>query len=494
MSHSDNSSQPLEQLRQIRIDKITRLNKLGINAYPQFAFTKKAISEVVELKQDEIEVIIAGRVLAKRGHGKLYFFDISDFSGKIQVVVKADVVSTDAMALVELIDIGDFLKIDGKTYTTNAGEFSVLATDVKLLSKSIRPLPNKWEGFKDQEEKYRQRYADMILDETTFNTLKTRSKIVQVLRRFFLNHDFYEVNTPVLQEMYGGASAKPFTTRHNALDADFYLRISPELYLKRLIVGGFEKVFEFTVNFRNEGLSRWHNPEFQNIEFYWAYSDYNQLMEFTTGMFRNLVKEVKGDLRFTYDGKEVDFSKDLPRVTYRDAILEHANIDYEKFDTEEKLRDEIKSKNLLKETDLDTIGYANLLDVLYKRTTRPKLIGPLYVIDYPAEMIALAKRKDDDPKTIATFQLLILGEEFVKAYNEVNNPLEQRARWEETEKQALKGQEEAERLDEDYINALEYGMPPTAGWGLGLERTIALLTDRHNIKDVMFFPTLRPRK
>lgn len=493
MHQNNNSTLPLDQLKQIRIDKVKKLNELGFNAYPQPNIIREYISHVLEEKENK-KCSVVGRVLAKRGHGKMLFLDIKDFTASIQIVVKADDVGKKSFSVAELIDIGDFVYIKGLTYKTNAGQFSILAKTVQIISKSIRPLPNKWDGFTDKEEKYRQRYADMIVDTKTFNTVVERSKIVQLFRRFFLDHGFYEVNTPTLQEIYGGASAKPFITKHNALDSNFFLRISPELYLKRLIVGGFEKVFEFTINFRNEGMGRWHNPEFQNIEFYWAYSTYEELMEFTEQMFRFVVKELKGDFKLKYGDSVINFEKKFERITFREALIKHTGIDFEKVKNEEDLRKLIKDKKLLSGADLNTKGFSNLLDILYKRTTRPHLTGPLFLTDYPAEMIALAKKKEDDPSKIATFQLLILGEEFVKAYNELNDPVDQKQRWEETEKTALQGQEEAERMDEDYVRALEYGMPPTAGWGLGLERTIALLTDNHSIKDVMFFPTLRPEK
>lgn len=482
---------PLEQLKQIRIEKIKKLKEMGINSFPQPKIIRQNIEEAKKFDLDK-DCTVVGRVLAKRGHGKLMFFDIKDFTGKIQIVVKADSASELSVQVAELLDIGDFIEVVGKTYETKAGEFSVLANDLTLLTKSIRPLPNKMDGFVDKEEKYRQRYADMILDDKTFNTLVERSKIVQHFRTFFLNHGFYEVNTPTLQEVYGGASARPFTTHHNALDTDFYLRISPELYLKRLIVGGFEKVFEFTINFRNEGIGRWHNPEFQNIEFYWAYSTYDELMDLTEDMFRYVVKELKGSYELQYGEETINFENKFERITFRDALLKYTDIDIDVYTNEDELRKIIEEKKLLNGKDLATVGYANLLDVLYKRTTRPNLRGPLFLTDYPSEMIALAKRKEDDPSRISTFQLLILGEEFVKAYNELNDPIDQQERWEESEKTALEGQEEAEKLDTDFVRALEYGMPPTAGWGLGLERTIALLTNNHSVKDVMFFPTLRP--
>ncbi len=488
---SDNTQLPLDQLRQIRIDKIAKLRELGLNAYPQPKIKRNNIEDVLKMEFEK-PVTVVGRIVAKRGHGKLMFLDIKDFSGKIQLVIKADIANENSLKVSELLDIGDFVLVEGQTYNTQAGQFSVLVINLQLISKAIRPLPNKLDGFVDKEEKYRQRYADMILDEKTFTTLVDRSKIVQLFRTFFLQAGFFEVNTPTLQEMYGGASARPFTTHHNALDTNFYLRISPELYLKRLIVGGFEKVFEFTINFRNEGMGRWHNPEFQNIEFYWAYSTYEELMDFTEEMFRFVVKNLKGDYKLKYGDEIIDFEPKFERLTFRDALIKHTGIDFEQVDGEENLRNLIKEKGLLKGEDLNTKGFSNLLDILYKRTTRPHLRGPLFLTDYPAEMIALAKKKEQDPKKIATFQLVILGEEFVKAYNELNDPIDQKQRWEETEKIALEGQDEAERLDEDFVRALEYGMPPTAGWGLGFERTVALLTDNHSVKDVMFFPTLRP--
>ena len=488
----------LEDLIKERVKKRDNLIKAGYNVYPSKVEREYKIGDALRyflfLSLLRRKVSVGGRIMGMRIQGGVMFLDIKDFTDRIQVVVKADAASEMALQVTGLLDIGDFIKVDGKTYRTNAGEFSVLANELQLLTKSIRPLPNKTEGFVDKEEKYRQRYADMILDDKTFTTLVERSKIVQIFRTFFLDHGFYEVNTPTLQEVYGGASAKPFITHHNALDTGFFLRISPELYLKRLIVGGFEKVFEFTINFRNEGIGRWHNPEFQNIEFYWAYSTYEELMDLTEEMFRYVVKNLKGGHELQYGEETINFEGKFERLTFRDALLKHAGIDIDVYTNEEDLRKIISEKKFLNGKDLATVGYANLLDVLYKRTTRPNLRGPLFLTDYPSEMIALAKRKENDPTKISTFQLLILGEEFVKAYNELNDPVDQQERWEESERTALIGQEEAEKLDADFVRALEYGMPPTAGWGLGLERTIALLTNNHSVKDVMFFPMLRPEK
>ena len=493
MSNTNDTQLPLNQLRKIRIDKIKKINDLGFSAYPQPSIKRQYISDVLRLEFEK-PCSVVGRVIAKRGHGKLMFLDIKDFTGKIQLVVKSDVVNKESLQICELLDIGDFVYVNGVTYNTNSGQFSILINTLTLLSKSIRPLPNKWGGFTDKEEKYRQRYADMILDEKTFNTMVERSKIVQLFRTFFLNNGFYEVNTPTLQEIYGGASARPFTTYHNALNANFFLRISPELFLKRLIVGGFERVFEFTINFRNEGLSRWHNPEFQNIEFYWAYSTYEELMDLTEEMFRFVVKQVKGSYVLTYGDSQINFEPKFERLTFKDALIKYTGIDFETIKDEDSLRTIIKEKNLLNGDDIKTKGFSNLLDILYKRTTRPHLRGPLFLTDYPAQMIALAKKKENDPTKIATFQLVILGEEFVKAYNELNDPIDQKMRWEETERTALAGQDEAERMDEDYVRALEYGMPPTAGLGVGIDRLVMLLTNQASIRDVLLFPQMRPEK
>jgi lysyl-tRNA synthetase class 2 len=342
------------------------------------------------------------------------------------------------------------------------------------------------------EERYRKRYIDLLINEEVREKALLRSKFISFLRNFLDNEGFVEVETPILQPVYGGASARPFITHHNALDSDFYLRISDELYLKRLIVGGFEKVYEIGKDFRNEGIDREHNPEFTQAEFYWAYVDYEFLANFVEKMLTEFIKQVKGGYVFEYQGKKLDFSPPWQRVNFFNLFLEKVGIDLNIVDTEEKLKKAVKEKELVFD-DKGIVGYGALVDKLYKDFIRPTIIQPTFLFDYPAEMTALAKRKEEDPRKIASFQVLVSGFEIAKAYNELNDPIEQKERWEKMEDLAKKGLEEHETLDYDYIKALEYGMPPTAGCGLGIDRIVALLTDSANIKEVILFPTLRKK-
>ncbi|MFW6143927.1 MAG: lysine--tRNA ligase, partial [Patescibacteria group bacterium] len=389
-----------------------------------------------------------------------------------------------------------FIGVRGELFETDAGELTVLAKELKLLSKSLRPLPSEWYGLKDKEERYRKRYLDLIMNSEVRKIFRTRTNILTFLRNYLDKREFMEVETPILQPIYGGASARPFVTHLDTLDTDFYLRISDELYLKRLIVGGFEKVYEVSKDFRNEGIDRQHSPEFTQIEFYWAYANYEDLMRFTEEMISSLVENVKGSLEIEFEGDELDFTPPWPRITYRDVILEHTGIDIDEVQTEEELREELaEGEGEINNFDLSgAVGYGAILDALYKEYCRPHLVQPTFLIDHPAELMPLAKRKPEDPSKIESVQLLVSGYELVKAYSELNDPQDQKARWEEQEGLAEKGLEEHEVLDVDYIEALEYGMPPTAGWGMGIDRLTAILTNQHSIRDVIFFPLMRPRK
>ncbi len=479
----------LDELRKTRLDKLRKLEVLGVSGYPAQTVEKTSIAAAKSM--EEKEVTIAGRIMAIRGHGKIFFMDVRDTSERMQVVCKADVMDQASLALIELLDIGDFVKATGNVGKTQVGEVSVFAKTVSLLSKAIRPLPNEWHGLTDVEERYRQRYVDLVMNQDVKKVFETRAKVISFLRNYLDNEGFIEVETPVLQPLYGGASAKPFVTHHNALDVDLYLRIAVELYLKRLIVGGFEKVYEIGKDFRNEGMSRQHNPEFTMLEFYWAYATYEDLMKYTEKMLSSLVQELKGTMKISYQGQELDFTPPWPRISYRDAVLKYTGIDIAVSDTEEKLLDAIKEKNL-KVDVTGAIGYGAILDTMYKVTVRPKLIGPMYLTKRPTAFVALAKRLPEDPRFTASFQLLVMGEELLNAYNELNDPQDQAARWRESEELGKRGQEEYESFDEDYIRALEYGMPPTAGWGMGIDRLLTILEDQKSIKDVILFPTLRP--
>ncbi len=481
----------LDELRKSRLEKLKKLSDRGVTAYPPETGEKIAVVEA--RKKDGNTVTIAGRIMAIRGHGKIFFLDLRDTTDRMQVVCKADVMEASSFSLIELFDMGDFIAVTGEVGKTQAGEVSVFGKTARLLSKSLRPLPNEWSGLTDVEDRYRQRYVDLVMNKDVKKVFETRAKVITFLRNFLNKDGFMEVETPVLQPLYGGASAKPFVTHHNALDCDLYLRIAVELYLKRLIVGGFEKVYEIGKDFRNEGMSRQHNPEFTMLEFYWAYATYEDLMNYTEKMISSLIKEIKGTTKISYQGTELDFAPPWPRISYRDAVLEHTGIDIQIADDEKKLLAAIKEKNIKLDTN-DAIGYGALLDAMYKVAVRPKLIGPLYLTKRPTAFVTLAKRLPEDPRFTASFQLLVMGEELLNAYNELNDPQDQAARWRESEELGKRGQEEFESFDADYIRALEYGMPPTAGWGMGIDRLLTILEDQKSIKDVILFPTLRPEQ
>ena len=379
----------IDDLIEVRLKKLHELKNLGVNPYPGSVSRHETIAEARQLTGKK--VAIAGRVRALRGHGKIVFADLADQTGKVQAVFKADALAPEALKLLELIDIGDFLAVNGEVGKTQAGEVSVFVKSFEMIAKALRPLPETWYGFKDIEERYRQRYVDLLVNDEVRQVFITRSKIVAFLRKFLDAQGFLEVETPVLQPIYGGASAKPFVTHHHTLGIDLFLRISDELYLKRLIVGGFEKVYEFGHDFRNEGMDRGHNPEFTMLEFYWAYADYERLMEFTEEMVSALISQVHGSLKLTYQGIQLDFKTPWRRITYREAIKTHANIDIDEADTEEKLKAAIKKQQIEFDT-AGVVGYGALLDTLYKHTTRPHLSGPLFLTQRPTAFVSLAKR------------------------------------------------------------------------------------------------------
>lgn len=464
----------VDELVKTRKEKLGKLQKFGLSGFPAWS-------------DDKWQYF--GRITAIRGHGKLIFADLANASGKKQVSFKFDRLSG-KWNIVELLDIGDFLAVSGENYVTQAGEPTIDVTNFLVLTKSLRPLPSSWYGFTDVEERYRQRYVDLLMNPEVKKIFQVRSTVIRLLRQKLDEAGFMEVETPVLQPIYGGATAKPFTTHHNTLDVDLYLRIAVELYLKRLIVGGFEKVYEIGKDFRNEGMDRYHNPEFTMLEFYWAYANYEDLMNFTQELISGIVKEVCGSYKMTFEGEEYDFTLPWQRLTFRDLILKETGIDINEVNTEKALMAAIKERRI--SLDLKgVIGHGALLDELYKKVARPKIKGPVFVTDYPYQMLPLAK-KTPDGKYSASFQLLVAGAEFIKAYNELNDPIDQKARWEEEMKLAREGLEEHQVVDEDYVRALEYGMPPTAGWGMGIDRFVAFLTDQHAIKDTILFPAMRP--
>jgi len=480
----------LEQIKQVRIKKIDNLSRNGINPYPQPKLNNRQTCLQAQSMLDK-EVLLAGRIMSLRGHGRAFFADLEDLSGRVQLFFQESQLSKKNFDLIQkTLDIGDVVSVNGSVFKTKAGQITVDVKNFSLLAKAIRPLPEKWHGFKDTQDRYRQRYLDLIVNPEIRQIFITRSKILTRLRTFLDKNGFLEVETPILQPVYGGASAKPFTTHHNTLDMDMYLRISDELYLKRLIVGGLEKVYEVSRDFRNEGVSRFHNPEFTQVEFYWAYVDYDVLMEFTEKLLVDIIKYIKGSLQIEFQGVKLDFTPPFERITFRDIILKQTGIDIDKITDEKEFKNILKAKKI--KLDLTGIvGLGALFDELYKQLIRSNIKGPTFVIDYPAEMIALAKRKADNPKKIASFQLLVCGTELLKAYDELNDPQDQAKRWLEEQGLEEKGLETAMQFDHDYIRALEYGMPPTAGWGMGIDRLTQFLTDQSTIKDVILFPAMR---
>jgi len=478
----------MSDLTDFRLQKLTALKKLKLDPYPQPNLEKRDLCRDI-INEIDKTVTVAGRLMLLRGHGKILFADLVDKTGKIQLFFEQNTLGA-KMELVKLLDLGDIISATGIVFKTQAGEITIRVSEFQILAKNLRPLPEKFHGLTDVEERYRQRYVDLIVNPDSREVFLARSKILTELRHFLDKNGFLEVETPVLQPVYGGASAKPFVTRHNELREDMYLRIADELYLKRLIVGGLEKVYEISKDFRNESVSRFHNPEFTQAEFYWAYVDYDVLMKFTEKLIINLVKTVKKSNQVTFQGKTLNFTSPFPRLTFRDAVLEHTGIDIDEIKSESDFINALEIRHLkLEITGL--IGLGTLYDALYKEYVRPKLIGPLFLTDYPAEMIALAKRKADNPSKIASFQLLACGTELLKAYNELNDPQDQRDRWLQEEALSKRGLESAMSVDEDYIRALEYGMPPTAGWGMGLDRLTQFLTDSPTIKDVILFPSMK---
>jgi len=478
----------MSDLTAIRQEKLGKLIASGHDPYPQPNLVDRDLASTVPSKKDK-QVEVAGRLMLLRGHGKILFADLHDESGKIQLFFQQKSLEAN-FPLTKLFDIGDIISAKGKVFVTEAGETTIDVTEFQILAKNLRPLPEKWHGLTDVEERYRQRYVDLITNPESRKVFTIRTKILSTMRQFLDENGFMEVETPILQPVYGGASAKPFVTHHNELGQDMYLRISDELYLKRLIVGGFEKVYEVSRDFRNEGVSRFHNPEFTQIEFYWAYVDYDELMRFTEKLVSHVIKTINGNYIVEFQGKSLDFTPPFKRLTFRDAILEKTKIDIDDIKTEDEFFDKLKSSKLKVDTK-GVIGLGALFDALYKEYVRPFLLGPVYITDYPAEMIALAKRKSDNPKKIASFQLLADGAELLKAYNELNDPKDQYDRWMDEVALAKKGAETAQQMDSDYIRALEYGMPPTAGWGMGIDRFTQFITDSPTIKDVILFPSMR---
>ncbi len=492
MSHN----QTLKQLIEDRAKKLNLIREKAINPYPSSA--RKTLSNAeAKAKFDKLtdqKIFLAGRITGRRGHGGLIFADLEDESDKIQLAIKKNNLRVEEFETFrDLIERGDFVEASGQLFLTKAREKTLEVKKIKLLAKATRPLPEKWAGLKNEELKYRKRYLDLITSRESREKFKKRSLFVKSLRDFLLKHNFTEFETPILQPIAGGASAKPFKTKHNALGQEYYLRIAPELYLKRLIVGGFERVFEIARNFRNEGISPQHNPDFTMLEFYWAYADYEKLMKFTEEMLKETVPKICGSLTIFYQDKKFDLNPPFKRVYFSDLIKKELGVEIEKLDRTALLA-LAKKHEIELEKGGKNLSESKILDEVYKKTIRPKLKGPVFLLDYPKSLIPLAKAKEGDPEKIASFQLVINGWEIIKAYNELNDPEEQRLRFKEQELARKKGDGEAHSIDDDYLEALSYGMPPTAGWGMGIDRLLVLLLDQKNVRDVILFPLRKNRK
>ncbi|NLH49049.1 MAG: lysine--tRNA ligase [Myxococcales bacterium] len=491
-------SEDTNRLIEQRKEKIQALRETGVNPYPLSVSVTHTTAQLRELygekSAEELEtcpdrVTIAGRIKAVRDFGNAVFADVFDRAGKIQVLLIKKLVGPDKHAFFKKFsDVGDIFAFTGQPAKTRTGEFTLAAYDLNLLSKNVRPLPEKWHGLTDQETRYRQRYADLIANPEVMDVFRTRSEIIRLIRVFFTELDFIEVETPMMQALAGGALARPFITHHNALEMDLYLRIAPELYLKRLLVGGFERVFEINRNFRNEGISIKHNPEFTMLEFYWAYAQYERLMDLTEELFCFLADSLFQKQEFTYQDATISFARPWARLRMADSVLMHTDLKAEDLSQRERLA------SFCEKHEIPLVGEAGvgrLLTDIFEAKVEPRLIQPTFIYQYPTEVSPLARRNDANPDVVDRFELFIYGREIANAFNELADPEDQRGRFLKQLESRQAGDEEAHEYDADYIRALEYGMPPAAGEGIGIDRLVMLLANQPSIRDVILFPLLR---
>ncbi len=486
------NTEELNELMRVRRDKLTELQRNGIEPYggkyPREHMAQEIIDQFEQYEGKNVR--LAGRIMAKRGHGKASFANLQDVSGNIQIYARLNDLGEDNYRLFEKLDIGDIIGIEGTVFKTRRGEITVSITDLILLAKSLRPLPEKWHGLKDVDLRYRQRYVDLTVNPEVKKTFITRSKIIKEIRNYLDELNFLEVETPMMHPIAGGATARPFITHHNALDMNLYLRIAPELYLKRLLVGGFEKVYEINRNFRNEGISTKHNPEFTMLELYQAYGDYEDMMEITENLISTVAKKVLGTTTIKYEEQEINLATPWKRLPMLEAVKEYSGLDFTVIKTDEEARMKAKELNLEVE-DNDTWG--SVLNKVFEEMVEPKLVQPTFILDYPVEISPLAKRKKDNPNLTYRFELFIYGREIANAFSELNDPIDQKQRFQQQLEKRAGGDDEAHMMDEDYIQALEYGMPPAGGLGIGIDRLVMLLTNSSSIRDVILFPLMRPR-
>ncbi len=481
----------IEDTTEVRINKMQNLLDSGLNAYPDRYECTHKIGELKELGEGTT-ASMAGRILSIRKFGKLVFVTIGNALDRGQISLKKNELGEENFDLfMNSVDLGDFVGVHGNRYTTKKGEPTLGVQNWTFLSKALRPLPDKYHGIKDSEARLKQRYLLTSTDNEVANIYIKRAKLKQVLRNFLEEHHFIEVDTPAIQIQKSGALARSFKTHHNALDIDAELRIAPETYLKRALVGGFDRVYEIATCFRNEGMSLAHWPEFHMLEFYAAYWNFEDLIAFTEKMLKHVIEAVVGSNTVSYQSQDIDFSGDWPRISFRELLIEKADLDINAFPTIEELRTEIIKRNLLDERTIANLGRGSLIDELYKKTARPSIINPTFLVGHPIELSPLARTNDDDSNIVDRFQLVVNGWEVVNAYSELADPIEQRKRFEVQAAAVQDGDENALDIDEDFLLALEHGMPPAAGWGMGVERMLALLTDSSNIKDTIMFPIHR---
>jgi lysyl-tRNA synthetase class 2 len=486
-------------LLKVRLEKIAALKAAGVDLYPNdvrpLNTTADILAQFGDADGDTLAKLtqkfsLAGRLMAIRNFGKAAFIKIQDRKGRIQSYIAKDILNADAYFVFKKLDIGDIIYVSGKLFRTRTNELTVEAEELRLLSKALRPLPEKWHGLTDVETRYRQRHLDLISSSSVKETFYRRSRIIRFIRKFMDNHDFLEVETPMMQPRAGGAMARPFKTHHNALDMDFYLRIAPELYLKRLVTGGLERVYEINRNFRNEGISAFHNPEFTMMEFYQAYATYEDLMSFTEELFTGIATDIFGGLKFTYQGTEIDMTPPWRRISVKDALIQMAGM------TPASLEDKVlalafagKTGCEVKETD----PLGKILMAIFDEVVEKKLVAPTFVTHYPVAVSPLSRRSNNQPDLTDRFELYIHGREIANAFSELNDPADQRDRFLQQIKEREAGDDEAHEMDEDYIRTLEYAMPPTAGEGIGIDRLVMLFTDSASIRDVILFPLLKDK-
>ncbi|MFH1654694.1 MAG: lysine--tRNA ligase [Pseudomonadota bacterium] len=492
MSESEN------QYIQARREKVEALKSQGINPFPNGISPKNNAAEILKeyesWDKEKLETLdktfsVSGRIMAIRSFGKAAFLQVKDYTGKVQIFIQKQRLGDEQFELYKKLDVGDFVYAEGNLFRTKTDELTLNAAKILLTTKSLRPLPEKWHGLTDVETRYRQRYVDLIVNDAVKETFVKRSLIIREIRNFMLEKDFLEVETPMMHPIPGGATAKPFVTHHNTLHMDLYMRVAPELYLKRLVVGGLERVFEINRNFRNEGISIQHNPEFTMMEFYMSYATYEDLMKFTEEMFSTVAKKVLGAEKFDYQGTEIDFGSPFKRYTLKDSLVEIGGVDKKVLES----RDEALkfAKGLGDKLKSEKEGLAAILTEIFEILVEPKLIQPTFITQYPVEVSPLSRRNEEDPSVTDRFELFIYGREMANAFSELNDPDDQADRFKKQVEALNKGDDEAMHFDSDYIRALEYGMPPAAGEGVGIDRLVMLLTNSASIRDVILFPQLR---